>query len=253
MSSTRQSRSSTSPTPAPSRHSQTALMAMRRGAFDRAERALDEAAGLGAIGGPGALGGWLELARVELAWLRSDAPDAGRPWAGGHPVRAGCVGRGCWRVGGALARAPWPGRASSACRCRPRAPSRPQAPRAALVADVEAAPSHHPPDAARWGGRPPQGMPPGRTAVGGGVGATRTRRRRTSAVRDAAAGRAALESVVATADAIRVSRRCAPAPRRLPRRARIRLFLSRQPGPSRALSDGPRIASARSSSSSPRG
>ncbi len=53
-----------------------ALLAMRRGSFDAAGILLADAAAAGSIGGPGALGGWLELARVELAWLQGDTPGA---------------------------------------------------------------------------------------------------------------------------------------------------------------------------------
>lgn len=53
-----------------------ALLATRRGSFDEARIALDAAAVGGAIGGPGALGGWLELARTELAWTTGDSAAA---------------------------------------------------------------------------------------------------------------------------------------------------------------------------------
>lgn len=49
-----------------------ALLATRRGSFDEARIALRAAAVGGAIGGPGALGGWLELAQAELAWTAGD-------------------------------------------------------------------------------------------------------------------------------------------------------------------------------------
>ena len=54
------------------------VLEMRRGDPDAAAAALDAASTSGAIGGPGALGGWLELARVELAWLGGDGPGARR-------------------------------------------------------------------------------------------------------------------------------------------------------------------------------
>jgi DNA-binding CsgD family transcriptional regulator len=169
---------------------------MRRGAFDRAERALDEAAGLGAIGGPGALGGWLELARLELAWLRADAPDAGR-WAAAIPFVPGVWGAdvGAWvarwhaRLGlgeraalvDAAGRHPDPGR------------------RAALVAEVEAA-SAQPPDAVRWGSAASAWDEAGRPWEAAWARLDAAAAHFTA--RDSAAGRAALESVVATADAL---------------------------------------------------
>ena len=53
-----------------------AYLAMRRGEADEARQELEVAARGGSIGGPGALGGWLELARVELAWLDGDRAGA---------------------------------------------------------------------------------------------------------------------------------------------------------------------------------
>ncbi len=55
-----------------------AFLAMRRGSFESAESWLADAATAGSIGGPGSLGGWLEVARVELAWLQGDAAEATR-------------------------------------------------------------------------------------------------------------------------------------------------------------------------------
>jgi DNA-binding NarL/FixJ family response regulator len=49
-----------------------ALLAIRRGRDDVARSLLEAAAAGGAIGGPGSLSGWLELARVEAAWTRGD-------------------------------------------------------------------------------------------------------------------------------------------------------------------------------------
>ncbi len=67
------------------------FLEMRRGAFDTAGAVLDEAAVGGAIGGPGALGGWLELARIELAWLQGDAK-AARRWLAALPPVPGAWG-----------------------------------------------------------------------------------------------------------------------------------------------------------------
>jgi DNA-binding CsgD family transcriptional regulator len=53
-------------------------LAMRRGALDAAAREFENAAVGGSIGGPGALGGWLELARAELAWVSGDRREARR-------------------------------------------------------------------------------------------------------------------------------------------------------------------------------
>ena len=53
-----------------------ALLAARTGAFEAAEQELERAATGGAIGGPGSLGGELELAIAEVAWLRGDLPGA---------------------------------------------------------------------------------------------------------------------------------------------------------------------------------
>ena len=51
-------------------------LALRRGAREAATREFEQAATGGSIGGPGALGGWLELARAELAWTRDDRQEA---------------------------------------------------------------------------------------------------------------------------------------------------------------------------------
>ncbi len=69
-----------------------ALLAMRRGDASAAEVALAAAVRGGSIGGPGALGGWLELARVELAWLAGDRAGAVRE-LGTVPAVPGVWGR----------------------------------------------------------------------------------------------------------------------------------------------------------------
>ena len=68
-----------------------ARLALRRGSYDEAATALDEAATGGAIGGPGSLGGWLELTHVEMANLRGDDAVA-RTWLGRVPEVPGIWG-----------------------------------------------------------------------------------------------------------------------------------------------------------------
>ncbi len=53
-------------------------LALRRGALEAATLEFGHAAVGGSIGGPGALGGWLELGRAELAWVRNDRVEARR-------------------------------------------------------------------------------------------------------------------------------------------------------------------------------
>ena len=194
----------------------TALVAMRRGGFERAERALDEAAGLGAIGGPGALGGWLELARLELAWLQSDASGA-RRWATAIPFVPGVWGAdvGAWA-------ARWRARLGVGNRSAllDAAAGHPDARRrAALVAEVDAAHSQ-PPDAARWSSAASAwdaALRPWEAAWARlDVAAAHF------TARDTQAGRVALDGVVQTADAL-VSPPLRKHAADLARRARIRL------------------------------
>ena len=199
----------------------TALVAMRRGAFDRAEAALVEAAAAGAIGGPGALGGWIELARTELAWLRSDAA-AARRWVDSIPAVPGVWGAD---VGGWEAR--WRARlgVGDAATLRAQAARHPDPlVRAALDAEVAATEGA---DAAAWGGAAAAWAAARRPWEA--AWARLAEAQAAFAGRDTTAGRAALDAALETANALRSDPLRAHAAE-LARRARIRLgSSSREP------------------------
>jgi DNA-binding CsgD family transcriptional regulator len=67
-----------------------ALLAMRRGAFDAADDELAASAVGASIGGPGTRGGYFEMARAELAWLRGDTATAR------EQIRALVLSYGVW-------------------------------------------------------------------------------------------------------------------------------------------------------------
>ena len=194
----------------------TARVAIRRGEFDRAEAALDEAAVTGAIGGPGSLGGWLELARVELAWLRSDR-DAARGWVESIPFVPGVWGADVgawaarWRARLGVGDAP----ALSAAAAGHPDPAL----RAALGAEVRAA-TTEPADAPAWRAAAEAWRASGRRWEE--AWARLAEATASFAARDTAAGREALELVLGTADALRSDPLRAHAAE-LARRARLRL------------------------------
>jgi DNA-binding CsgD family transcriptional regulator/tetratricopeptide (TPR) repeat protein len=68
------------------------ILEARRGSFEAAEQLFDDAATAGSIGGPGALGGWLELARTEVTWLRGDVERA-TAMVNAVPTEPGAWGR----------------------------------------------------------------------------------------------------------------------------------------------------------------
>ena len=81
-----------------------ALLSMRRGDLAAAGEYLAATTAAGSIGGPGLRGGWLELARAELAWLAADHAGAARE------LDAIVLVPGVWTIDVAAWRARWEAR-----------------------------------------------------------------------------------------------------------------------------------------------